>query len=137
MHASRVSCFKSVHGLDDDGDERGDHELRDPIAGCDLERSVRIQIDQRHFDRAAVAGIDDAGSIQHRDAVLGSEATARTDQTGGAGRKGDGEPGIHQCALSGFESMRRRGAKVQTRITVVRAGGKQVSTLCCDGKSCW
>ena len=64
----------------------GDDHLCNSHAAADPKR-LGAQIDKDYADFAAIVGIDRAGRIQHRDAVLRGEPGARPHLRFGAGRQ--------------------------------------------------
>ena len=75
-----VAAGKALH-RDEAGSGHGqDDELGDPVAGGDRVRRRAVGVEQDDADLAAVAGVQGAGRVDDRDAVLGGEAAARDDE---------------------------------------------------------
>ena len=85
-------------------------ELRDAHARLDDERLARVGVQQRDLQLAAVAGVDEAGRVDDRDAVLRREARARLHEARVPVGDRDGEPGRDERALA-----RRRARRARTR----------------------
>ena len=102
-------------------DERHEHELGDAVAGGGLEARV-AQVHEHHADLAAVVGIDQAGTVDDRDAVRGRQARARRDEAGDAGRQGDRHAGRHRRPLARPQREPLGSAEVVARVARPRPG---------------
>src|SRR6202022_2328790 len=77
--------------LPGDARHRRDDELGDALAARDRHRGA-AEIGEDDLDLAAVIGIDRAGAVEHRDAMMEGEARTRPDLRFVALRQGDGDP---------------------------------------------
>src|SRR4051812_29824019 len=66
------------HGNEFRLDHGSDHHLRDALAAPNRKRRIAV-IDQEHADLAAIIGVNGAGRVQHRDAMLSGKTGARPD----------------------------------------------------------
>ena len=73
-----------------------DDQLGDAVAPAHLVVGVRVGVDQQHPQLVAVAGVDQAGGVEARDAVAQRQAAAGLDEPGVALGDGEGDAGGHQ-----------------------------------------
>ena len=67
------------------------------IPGSTTNVSLRIGVEQRRRELAAIAGVDQSGRIDDRDAVLGGEPGSRLDEACVPGGDRDGQAGADCC----------------------------------------
>ena len=96
-----------------------DH-LCNSIAAAELDRLVPVRIEQCHRDFSAVAGVHRAGSVHHRQSVLGGEAGPRVDQRNEAVRERNRDAGRNEAALPRCEDDVLAGAQVRAGVARVR-----------------
>ena len=87
----------------------------------------RSVFSKQHLQLATVAGVDEAGRVDERDAVAGGEARAREDEAGVACRQLDRDPGADLRPLAGLEARGVERVEVVAGVVVVRADGQ----ACC------
>ncbi len=90
---------------------------------------LAIRVEQQHPELAAVAGVDQPGCVDHRDAVTEREPGARQDEAGVTGRDLDRDAGADRCPLAGSEQRRLGGAQVEAGIAFVGARRQQRAGL--------
>ena len=112
-----------VHLDELDLGDREDDELRDAHPRLDHERLARVGVQERHLELAAVAGVDQAGRVDERDAVTRREAGARLDEAGIALGDRDGEAGRDERPLAGRQLDVLARGEVESRVAVVGALG--------------
>ena len=100
----------------DHGKDR-DHELRNAITDRNGVGSRRIVINQDHLDLAAIARVDQAGCIEHRQAGLECKSRAWQDQRGHAVRQRNGEPTTDSLSLAWRE--RRWLGRVEIKASII------------------
>ena len=88
--------------LPGDGDDGGDHELRDAVAATDADGGT-AEVDEQHLDLAPVVGVDRPGRVEERQAVAVRETAARPDLPLVPGRDGHREPRRHEAPLAGAQ----------------------------------
>ena len=94
-----------------------DHELGDALAAADVNGSD-AEIDQQHFDLAAIVGVDGAGAVQNRDPGFQGEARAWAKLGLVAWRQLEREAGGNE----------RAGAWRQSNRRVLRHAGDNIET---------
>ena len=72
---------------------RQDHQLGDAVARPDVERLLGVGVQEHDHELSAVAAVDQAGRVQHGDAVAGREAGAGLDEPRVAGGDRDRQAG--------------------------------------------
>ena len=102
--------------------DREQHQLGDPIAGRDLEARRAVSVEQQHSKLAAVAGVDQPGSVDERDPVPSRQPGPRQHKPGAARGDLDRDPGRDGRPLPGAAAppiLER--AQVEPRVAGVRA----------------
>jgi len=106
------------------GGERDHQQLRDAIAGRDLEGGG-AGVEQEHAHLAAVAGVDQPGRVDQGDPVPGGETGAREHEGRVALGDLDGDAGPHRRPPAGGDRLGLGRVEVQPRVAGVSAGGKR------------
>ena len=70
-------------------------------------KRFRPEIDEHHHDFAAVVGVDGAGCVQHRDAVMNRKARSRPHLPLETVRQGNRYAAWNKAALARLERQRR------------------------------
>lgn len=97
-------------------------ELCNAVTPLDLEHRVGIRINEHNFHFTAVARIDEARCVQHRDTVLGGKAATRLHKAAVARRNGNGDSGRHHgppatgLDLHGFRRQQVTAGIVETGV---------------------
>jgi Protein of unknown function (DUF3093) len=111
-------------------------QLRDPIASVHDNRFLRVEVDQRHLDFTAVAGIDRARAVHDRKPNAGSQTRARVDQTHHPVRDGDRDTGRHERTLTRREFDVERAEKIDAGVAVMgTARHRQIGVQAHDRQS--
>ena len=98
-HPRRGRAGQRVHLVEDGVLDPLDDELGDPVAAVEHDRLPRVEVDERHLDLAAVAGVDRAGRVDQRHAVLHREPGPRVHEGGVPLGQRDRDAGREQHAL--------------------------------------
>lgn len=72
-----------------------DQQLRDPIAAPNHDRLNGVEVDQCHFDLAAVPGVYRAGTVDDRESNARSKTGSRMNQAHHPVRDRNGDAGGH------------------------------------------
>ena len=91
------------------------------MPGSTTNGSCAIGVEQVDEQLAAVAGVDEPGRVDDRDAVLRGEPRARLHEAGVPLGDRDGEPGRDERALTGRELDTVAGAEVEPGVARVGA----------------
>jgi hypothetical protein len=119
-HASlRLGQLVDLDGLDPGKLEQD--ELRDAHPGLDDEGLTRVGVQERDAQLAAVAGVDEAGSVHDRDAVLDRKPGTRLDEARVALGDRDREAGADERALARRELDPVARGQVEAGVARVRA----------------
>jgi len=97
-------------------------QLSDPLAALQGNRLGRIEVDDHDLDLAAIARVDDARSVDQRDAVARGQAGAGVHQPHMACGQGDGDPRRHQGPLAWAELHPLARVQVQAGVVGARVG---------------
>lgn len=97
-----------------------DDELRDAITARQPKRVSRVMVDQRHPDLPAVAGVDRAGRVDDRDAVLRGEPRSWLHERGVPIGERDGQTRAHCLPLPRRELDIGRRHQIGTSVTGMR-----------------
>src|SRR5262245_57792493 len=92
-----LSYVKGLDGNDLHVAHRRDHELRDAVSAADGEWIAPV-VDEQHHDLAAIIGVDRAGAVEQRHAMLERKSRTRTDLRLVTARQLKCEAGRHQSA---------------------------------------
>ena len=98
------------------------HQLRDPIAGRDLEPRRTVGVQQQHAHLTPVSGVDQTRSVHQRDPVLGGQSGARQHQAGLAIRNLDRHAGADRGPLAGGQHAVLERVQVESGIAGIRPG---------------
>ena len=96
-------------------------ELGDPHPGSTVNALARVGVQEHDAQLAAVAGVDEPGRVDDRDAVPRGEARARLDEAGVAVGDRDREAGADGRPLPRREHDALAGREVEARVAGVRA----------------
>src|SRR5699024_10800308 len=80
---------------------------------------------QGDLDRSPVAGVDDAGAVEHGDPVTGGEPRSGAHHAHGPLRQRDGEARVHERPPAGGDLDLLRAGQVQAGVVGVRAVGRR------------
>lgn len=98
-------------------------QLGDPVATPDTDRLHRIEVDQRHLDLAAIAGVDRTGAVHDRKTYARSQTGPGMNQADHAVRDSHRDTGWNQAALPGGQLDVLGAVQINSGITVVGAAG--------------
>jgi hypothetical protein len=102
-----------------------EEELRDPVAGGDLELGRRVRVEEQHPHLAPVTRIDQPGRVDQGHAVPQREAGARQDQSAVSFWDRDRKPGADAHPPAWRNARRLGRVEVQARVVVVRPRGQR------------
>ena len=97
-----------------------DDELGDPHARLDDEPLATVGVEQDHLHLASIALVDQAGSVDLAEAMLGREAGAWQHETSVPGRDGDRDARADDRACPRLELDALASRQVEPRIASVR-----------------
>jgi len=109
-----------------DGDElarldRLHHELGDAVAAVHLIGIARIGVHQDHLELVAVAGVDEAGGVQHGHPVAKGQSAAGQDEAGMPGGDGHSNTCRHEgTTAAGVEQDVDAGHEIETGVALAR-----------------
>ena len=92
-------------------------QLRDAIAALEDDRSVQIVVDQTHLDLPAVAGVDGARGVDHRQSRFRGQARTWVYQADGPQRQSERDTGPHQDAFARSNRDRGRDPQIDSRVS--------------------
>ena len=111
-------------------------QLCDPISSVHDNRFLRVEVDQRHLDLTAVAGIDRARAVHDRKPNAGSQTRARVYQPHHPVRDGDRDTGRHERTLTRREFDVERAEKIDAGVAVMgTARHRQIGVQAHDRQS--
>lgn len=99
------------------------HQLGDAIPRGDCEWFVS-GVEQDDFDLSAIAGVDGARCVQHRDAVFGGQPAARVHQTDQAGWQSDAHSGANHGPTMSWNHCGFGRREICTGVTGPCIGGR-------------
>lgn len=102
-----------------------DQQLGDPVAAAHHDRRGRVEVDQRHLDLAAIAGVDGARTVDDRKPHSRSQSGPRMHQADHPVRDRDGDTGAHQGPLPGIEGDVFGAVEIDPRVAVVCTAGQR------------
>ncbi len=100
-------------------------QLGDAVAAVHHDRRGWIEIDQRHFDLAAIPRVDGARAVDDRKPHPRSQSRARVDQADHSERDGDCNARSHQGTLTGCQLDVFCAVEINPGVAVVRAVGQR------------
>jgi hypothetical protein len=104
--------------------ERYDDELGDTLTALDRDRIVAV-VDQDDLQFAAIARVQNAGSVDDADTITSGETAPRGDKTHVALGQGHGDSRRHERTLSGTEHEVIPRPQVDAGVSRVRRSGKR------------
>ena len=116
--------WELIHPLGGELRHCDDDELSDPIPFRDPNGCVAIEIDDRADDLSAIASVDEAGRVRHRQAVLAREPTARKHQARASIWDRDGNTRRNQRALARSDFDVDGGTQVEPGVAGMRSPRK-------------
>ena len=93
-----------------------DDELSDSVTLVDLDFIRWIQVDKDDFKLTSVVGVDEARSVDYRQTLLNSQATARLNEASVSIGQRDRKASRDQASLEGLKGTVLIGTEVQTGI---------------------
>lgn len=93
------------------------HELRNSVAATNLDRCVRVEIDQTHLELASITCIHGARRIHDGQTRFCGKSGTRMDESDSADRQGNRNTRTNEGTAAGLDSDIAGGAQIHTGIT--------------------
>jgi len=121
-----VFTVETLHHLPGHVAHLTQHQLRDAVAAIHVVAVVGIGVHQQHLHLASVAGVDDARRVQHGDAMVQGQPTARHHEAHPPHGNGHRDTGgnQHPSSVAGYHDVVTRH-QVQPRVARARIGRKR------------
>ena len=134
--AARATCGVGQPGLVERGNldefrqlDALDQKLGNSVTAIDHDRFGGVEVDQRHLDLAAVAGINGTRTVDDRKPHARSQSRPGMDEADHSFRYRHRNPGGHQRALPRCQQDVDRAVQIDPRITGMRANRQRQITI--------